>query len=284
MKTKPVVLIAKRRRISDAHYWQYRLEFDNEIHLVETKGQFLNQLDMLFTEIITKHYSPTTEIIVMPLSLPTIFEAEVVKNFPNITIVIPPNVSTRERLRHLLDHKRKRPMTITEHAKQQNTLYIATDAGGSSDLKGTNIWAWVKESYTKPTYKFNTTPMKHVHLAELEAILRAIIDNHKIHPDKNIHVYCDSTVAIESYEAYLNEGKLINLTNDPYLLPLLLQVEKINQKIKIVIEWTPSHSNYYLNEMADTLVSLNHPRNSSSYPSQSVEALVTLFSKRFYTP
>lgn len=281
MKNNPIVIIAKKNHTHNQHNWQYRLESNPNIYEIQTQGNFLDQLTTLINHILTTHYTPTQKITIIPLYLPTTYHKQITDKNPNLTIIPPPNISTRERLRYLLNHKQKRPTGTQTTPNNKNTIYIATDAGGGATLNEKNIWAWVKESATKPTYQYNTATLKHTHLAELEGILNAIIQNHQHNPTQNLHLYCDSTVAIELYETLTTNPNNPNLTQ---LQPLITKIQKIQKTTNIKLEWVPSHSNHYLNEIADTIVALKNPKNNTQYPTQNLNALVALFSLKFPEP
>jgi len=281
MKSQPLIIIAKLKSPNNENTWQYRLENDAQIYGVKLSGDFVGQILTLVKTILTRHYTPTTKVTIIPLMvLPEKFLTELKINLFNTTWVLPVQVATRERLRNLFGIKQKRTKDLftLPASKDLETTYIATDAGGASDLYGTNLWAWVREDSTNPTFNYSTTPLKHTHHAELEAILRAIIDNKEV---TKLHIYSDATTAIESYEAYFSENKIINKIDIPYLQPLLQEVKNIVANMEVTLEWTRAHSNFYLNEIADTLITLAHPKNYTPITPYNLEVLSRLFSSKF---
>lgn len=241
-----VILMQKR-----GHEWHYLV--NREYHVVPSvKGTLLEQFVNAVTYLRDTHDFYDQHIIVCSGMLVKQIVTPLTLAFPLVTFV-PINDSGVQNVFHnVLDaasaNRQRNP------SRAGSTLYVCSDASSEPSV-GLAGWAWVANVAGVADYNFGVTEQSSIVHAELEGILRAIVDNGK-RKFTTIHVYCDSQRSVEWAEAILGSKNLRDYffkTMNKRLIALALAAREVAQHKRVRLEWVRGHKSQRLNVGADYL-------------------------------
>lgn len=234
------------------HTWCYLLGQD--YYTVDyTPGSLFEQLIHVVSHIRDVHDYYDKHFIVCSSMLVKEVTSMLQKTFPAVSFVPIQNSGVMHVFQQMMDYAREsRP---ARGSRVGNTLYLCSDASLSNSTLGLSGWAWVSNVGGKLHYNFGVSEQRSIVHAELEGILRAIVDNRKTR-FSTIHVYCDSQRSVEWVNRLLYDSKTresLLRTLDKRILVLVDIAREVALQKRVRVQWVRGHRTHRLNVGADYL-------------------------------
>jgi ribonuclease HI len=236
-----IVLIQKVRGSVDS--WAYLVD-KKLTNLTATNPMIAEQFyDVL--EHIKLHEVPAgEEFIVVSPSLISMIEVDIRALFPEVTFI---KLGDANLSRAFHD-----AFAVPSYQKKahKTTLFIGSDASGGH--RGTVCaWAWVTAG-AEANYSMGICEFRDINISEFEGMLRAVIENQET-KHARIHVYSDSTSAVDLFNRAIKDGETLDVTRGNYLTDLIAEVRKVSMVKNISVGWVRGHRKHRLNQAADCI-------------------------------
>jgi len=232
-----VVLLAKARRTRAT--WNYVVGSDHGT-LTGKDEDLLAQMAKIVDMFVSLYEGE--QIAVVSPQLVTYVRRGLQEKFPEI-----PFIPLTSDLYGLFDRAFNQPSQ--RRRDNTNTLYVCSDAsGGHMGIPA--AWAWCS-SGVNSDYGIGFSGRVNTNVAELEGLMSAIIA-HEAHPASRVHVYSDSSNAVDDV-ASLAKGIMPKSAILHGLTDLGEQTAEVMARRKVSVEWVRGHRQHRLNSMADSM-------------------------------
>lgn len=211
----------------------------------------LEQLVHLLTDLRDKHDLYDEDVTVCSTTLLRSVVYDLSVSFPSFRFVPITDSDVAKVFKRVAS--RASTSVIRKNNTKNKTLFVCSDASksASTDMCG---WAWFSTMDGQKGYNFGVSEHRSTVSAEMEGILRAIVDNAWTE-HTTIHVYCDSQRSVEWAQSVLYR-KQFNSNGSAAtgrLLRLIHEARKVATEKTIRVEWVRGHRNHRLNMAADFL-------------------------------
>lgn len=167
--------------------------------------------------------------------------------------------------------------------RNQNVLYIGTDASSNvpkHDIDQTHAaWAWCVAG-PKGSYDFGYAGAVDNNVAELQGIMQAIISNTETTANR-IHIYSDSSTAIDMFNYDLKEGIIPREARKYGLVSVAQETIAVMKEIPISVEWVKGHRRHRLNMIADSISRTARVRFAAGHHEDEVAREIDILYKVF---
>lgn len=234
-----MVLLRKIRR--ERNTWEYVV--NNEHYIYQTEGELFEQFVYVVEDILTQVTEDANLVIISPTFL-VMIEEQVKEFFPDILFLRLNDAAGRQAFERAFNGR------AVHRRSQTHTFFIGADGSGGH-ANTISAWAWVANG-EHGDYGMGICEFKDNNLSEFEGILRGIIDNKDV-PYNRIHVYSDSSNAIQYYRAMVERNEPVAIITGTYLEELVDEVKMIASGKRITVSWVRGHRQHRLNMAADII-------------------------------